>query len=63
MKDRELFELVQRLNEIMVLRNQLDIEYNQIVERLWEKVPSLKEDVNVQKLVLERNKRWKIDNE
>lgn len=54
MKDRELFELAQRLNEIMVLRNQLDIEYNQIIERLWEKVPNLKEDKNVQKLVLKR---------
>ena len=50
MKDKEVFELAKRLNEIDVERNKLDIEYNEIVQKLWDKIPSLKDDVNLQKV-------------
>ena len=56
MEDKEVFELAQRLNEIMVQRNELDMEYNEIVEKLWGKIPSLKEDVNIQKVRIKKKK-------
>lgn len=48
MKDKTLLELANRLNEIEVERNKLDLEYNMIVHELWNRIPSLKDDVNIQ---------------
>ena len=56
MEDKEVFKLAQRLNEIMKLRNELDMEYNEIVEKLWGKLPNLRDDVNVQKIKLKKRK-------
>ena len=49
MKNKTTLELAQRLNAIEKQRNELDIEFNMIVGELWQRIPSLKEDVNLQK--------------
>ena len=49
MKNKTTLELAQRLNSIEKQRNELDIEFNMIIQELWNRVPSLKEDVNLQK--------------
>lgn len=57
-----LLKLANRLNEIEIQRQQLylkniendnqlkmlDDEYNEIVYELWNRIPSLKDDVNIQ---------------
>lgn len=48
MKDKTIYELATRLNQIMIEQQRLEIEYNQIVYELWERIPSLKEDVDIQ---------------
>ena len=48
MKDKTIYELATRLNQIMVEQQKLELEYNQIVYELWERIPSLKNDVNIQ---------------
>ena len=42
-----VLKLANRLNEIEQQRQSLDIEYNQIVKKLWEMIPSLKDDENI----------------
>ena len=47
--DKEtVFNLVNRLNQIEVEKRKLDLEYNQIVQELWGRIPSLKTDCNIQ---------------
>jgi hypothetical protein len=48
MKNKTTIELVNRINEIRQEQQNLDIEYNKIVKELWQRIPSLKEDVNMQ---------------
>ena len=48
MKDKTLFELANRLNEIEQEKYKLDLEYNKIVNELWERIPTLKNDKNIQ---------------
>lgn len=55
MSGKTILDLVYRLNEIMVEMDKLEIrsmeledEYNQIVYELWGKIPSLKNDENIQ---------------
>lgn len=55
MKDKTVLELATRLNEIEKERNSIDIrllelnkEYNDIVYELWDRIPNLKEDVDMQ---------------
>ena len=55
MKNKSLKELTMRLNEITIERVDLEIklmtldkEYNQIVYELWQRVPPLKNDLNIQ---------------
>ena len=48
MKDKTIYELATRLNQIMVEQQKLELEYNKIVYELWERIPSLKNDVNIQ---------------
>ncbi len=54
--NERVFDLITRLNEIMKEQEQLelkkiklDAEYNGIVQELWNIIPSLKDDVNLQK--------------
>lgn len=44
----KVFELCTRLNEINREMDNLEIEQNKIVKELWEMIPSLKDDVNIQ---------------
>lgn len=48
MKDKTLFELASRLNEIEQEKYKLDLEYNNIVYELWERIPTLKNDETIQ---------------
>ena len=50
MKEKSTFELASRLNEINAEKNKLDIEYNKIIEELWERIPDLKDNENIQKV-------------
>lgn len=48
-KDKEtVFNLVTRLNQIMIEQERLDIEYNKIIKELWDRIPTLKNDPNLQ---------------
>lgn len=49
MKNKTTLQLACRLNEIERELYDLDIEYNSIVQELWNRIPSLKDDVNIQK--------------
>lgn len=48
MKNKSVKELADRLNEIIVEQDNLEIEYNLIVKELWERIPSLKESSGLQ---------------
>jgi len=48
MKDKTILELATRINEIRVEQQKLEIEYNSIVKELWDRIPSLKDDPNLQ---------------
>ena len=57
LKDKTIKELVDRLNEINKEKDKLDIEiivlndeYDKIVKELWDRIPSLKDDPNLQKV-------------
>lgn len=48
MENKEsVLKLANRLNEIEQQRQALDIEYNQIVMKLWKMIPSLRDDENI----------------
>ena len=53
-EDATLFELCTRLNEINKEIDALEMEHNKIIKEMWERIPSLKEDVNVQQKKKER---------
>lgn len=48
MQDKTTYELVMRINQIMIERNKLDIEHNEIVKELQKRYPQLKDDENIQ---------------
>ena len=51
MKDLEkiaLVDLVKRLNEIRWEQDKLEIEHNQIIKEIWNRIPILKDDENLQ---------------
>ncbi|MBO7614991.1 MAG: hypothetical protein J6T15_04785 [Bacilli bacterium] len=50
LKAKSVLELAKRLNEIDVMLRQLELEYNEIVDEIQERLPSLKEDKNLQKI-------------
>ena len=54
LKEKSVFELATRLNEIMKEQNILDTEYNAIVKELWSRIPSLKDDTNIQPITRKR---------
>ena len=47
LENKTIQELADRLNKIMVERDKLYIEYNQIIEELCERLPHLKDDENL----------------
>lgn len=47
MEEKSIRELVDRLNHIMLERDELYIEYYQIVEELCKRMPHLKDDENL----------------
>lgn len=55
-KDETIVNLVKRLNQIEVEKQQLDLEFNEIAYELWDRIPSLKDDVNLQPKVLRKGK-------
>jgi hypothetical protein len=48
MKDKTILELAIRLNQIEKELNELQIEYNVIVQELWERIPTTENDDNIQ---------------
>ena len=55
MKDKSVFELATRLNELTKELNGLELreitlinEYDEIVYELWRRIPTLKDDVDIQ---------------
>lgn len=53
-KQTPLINLAHRLNQIEIEKQKLDIEYNLIVNELWERIPSLKNDENLQPKVIKK---------
>lgn len=51
-----VFELATRLNQIEKERQSLDLEYNKIVHELWDMIPSLKDDVDIQPKDIEKGR-------
>lgn len=56
MKNKSNMELVTRLSEIDREIDKLQIEYNQIIKEIWDRIPSLKGDENLQCKVRRRVK-------
>ena len=54
LKEVPIINLVHRINQIEMEKQKLDIEYNQIVSELWERIPSLKKDENMQPKVIKK---------
>ena len=54
MENKSIYELVMRLNQIMVERYNLDIEHNKIVEELHRRLPQLKNDENIKLIKKEK---------
>lgn len=57
MKDlskESVFNLANRLNQIELERQKLDMEHNRIVRELWERIPSLKNEEDIQLKVLKK---------
>ena len=49
MKNKTTLELAFRLNEVARQIDKLEMEYNQIIDTLCERIETLKDDVNMQK--------------
>ena len=54
LKQVPLIDLANRLNQIEIEKQKLDLEYNQIIYELWERIPPLKEDENMQPKVIKK---------
>lgn len=54
LKEMTLIDLANRLNEIDREKQKLDIEYNQIIYELWDRIPTLKENENTQPKVIKK---------
>ena len=54
LKEVPTIDLVHRINQIEMEKQKLDIEYNQIVNELWERIPKLKNDENMQPKVIKK---------
>ena len=65
MKDKSVYELATRLNELTKELNTLELreitlisEYDEIVYELWRRIPTLKEDADIQPKRKVRAKEW-----
>ena len=65
MKDKSVYELATRLNELTKELNNLELreitligEYDDIVYELWRRIPTLKEDADIQPKRKVRAKEW-----
>lgn len=65
MKDKSVYELATRLNELTKELNTLELreitligEYDDIVYELWRRIPTLKEDADIQPKRKVRAKEW-----
>ena len=47
LENKSIRELADRLNHIMVERDRLYIEYSEILEELYKRLPNLKDDENL----------------
>jgi hypothetical protein len=47
LENKSIQELANRLNQIMVERDRLYIEYAEILEELYKRLPNLKDDENL----------------
>ena len=56
MEDKTIYELVMRLNQLMIERNKIDIEHNEIVKELHRRMPHLKNDENI-KLIRRKDEK------
>lgn len=52
LKNIPLIDLANRLNEIRKERDKLDLEELNIIKECWDRIPSLKDDVNMQPKIL-----------
>ena len=48
MENKTTFELITRINELMIERNKIDLEHNMIIKELQRRMPHLKNDENLQ---------------
>lgn len=48
MHNKSVIALANRLSEINIERDKLDMEELKIMHELWDRIPSLKDDVNMQ---------------
>lgn len=48
LKEVPLIDLAHRLNQIRVEQQKLELEHNMIVHELWDRIPSLQNDCNIQ---------------
>ena len=54
LKSWTVYDLAMRLNTIMVEQQRLDLEHNQIVKELWDRIPAVKESPDIQPETLKR---------
>lgn len=64
METRTTLQLATRLNEITKEHNELELklvklekEYNDIIHELWERIPNVRDDVNLQPMTRSRIKK------
>lgn len=50
LKTTSLIDLINRINQISIERMNLDLEYNDIVEELYNRFPDLRHDPNLEKI-------------
>ena len=56
LSDKSLFDLANRMNQIEVEIQKLQLEYNLIVHEIKERIPSLKDDKNLEPKVIKKIK-------
>jgi hypothetical protein len=56
MQNKSTYELVMRLNRLMIERNKIDMEHNEIVKELQRRIPQLKNDENI-KLIRRKDEK------
>lgn len=54
LKSWTVYDLAMRLNTIMVEQQRLDLEHNQIVKELWDRIPAVKDSPDIQPKTLKR---------